>query len=213
MNEAIGLYNEDRSLVRQVNELALADHPPIAGSEVFAAMLAGLVLPKQDHIAMVRKLLANLPAPKQATGDRVRLMLAGNTFENMELMEAIEECGGNVVIDDLDIGTRYYWNHIEEGPDPLRALAVGYLRRVPCPCKHPTQRRLDRILELARDYRVKGVVLLNQKYCDTHLYDRPWIESSLQDAGYPVLLVDHSDIGWAGGKFKTMVRAFTEMLE
>jgi benzoyl-CoA reductase subunit C len=213
LNKSIKVYNENRSLMQEVNKLALADKPPLTGSEVFAIMLAGLVLPKDEHSAMLRKLLDNLPSTRKGVNGGVRLMIAGNTFENMELMQAIEECGGEVVIDDLDIGTRYYWNHIEEGAEPIKALAAGYLRRIPCPCKHPAQPRLENMLKLANEYRVKGVILINQKYCDTHLYDRPWIESNLQQAGFPVLLVEHSDIGWAGGKFKTMVRAFIEMLE
>jgi benzoyl-CoA reductase/2-hydroxyglutaryl-CoA dehydratase subunit BcrC/BadD/HgdB len=68
------------------------------------------------------------------------------------------------------------------------------------------------ILKLAKDYRVQGVILLTQKYCDTHLYDRPWLEGKLKEEGLPVLAVDHSDIGWVGGKFKTMVQAFIEMV-
>lgn len=213
LNKAIKVYNDNRSLMQEINKLALTDTPPLTSSEVYAIMLSGLVLPKDEHSAMLRKLLDNLPSSQKTVNGGVRLMLAGNTFENIELMQAIEECGGNVVIDDLDIGTRYYWNHIEESDEPLKSLAAGYLRRIPCPCKHPTQPRIENMLKLANDYRVKGVILINQKYCDTHLYDRPMIESSLQQAGFPVLLVEHSDVGWVGGKFKTMVRAFIEMLE
>jgi len=143
----------------------------------------------------------------------MRLMVAGSTFENIELLQVIEDCGGDVVIDDLDFGTRYYGSAVDESLEPMRALAERYLRRIPCPCKHPTQLRMEHMLKLAKDYRVKGVILLNQKYCDTHLYDRPWIESTLRDNGLQVLLVDHSDIGWVGGKFKTMVEAFIEMAE
>jgi benzoyl-CoA reductase subunit C len=212
LNKAIAVYNDNRALMQEVYNQAMADSPPLSGSEVFAIELSGLVLPKDEHSAMLRRLLKELPSGRSAD-ERVRLMIAGNTFENMEAMQAIEECGGNVVIDDLDIGTRYYANHVDEGPDPLQALATGYLRRTPCPCKHPTEPRVENMMKLAKDYRVKGVILMNQKYCDTHLYDRGWIESSFQQAGYPVLLIEHSDIGWVGGKFKTMVRAFIEMLE
>jgi benzoyl-CoA reductase subunit C len=212
LNKAISVYNENRALMQQVYALAQADSPSLAGSEVFAMEISGLVLPKDEHSAMLRKVLDSPPS-NASVDHHVRLMMAGNTFENIEVMQAIEECGGNVVVDDLDIGTRYYCHRIDEGPDPLRALATGYMRRVPCPCKHPTEPRLENMLKLAKDYRVTGVVLMNQKYCDTHLYDRQWLESSLQEAGYPVLLVEHSDIGWVGGKFKTMVRAFIEMLE
>jgi len=212
LNGAIRVYNENRALMQDVYNLAKSDRPPLSGSDVFAIELSGLVLPKGEHSAMLRRLLNEPPSARSASGG-IRLMVAGNTFENMEAMEAIEECGGSVVIDDLDMGTRYYGIHVDEGADPLRALATGYLRRVPCPCKHPTEPRLGNLLRLAKEFRVKGVILMNQKYCDTHLYDRGWIESTLQQAGYPVLLVEHSDIGWVGGKFKTMVRAFIEMLE
>jgi benzoyl-CoA reductase subunit C len=139
-------------------------------------------------------------------------MIAGNTFETIELLQAVEESGGNVVVDDIDIGSRYYFSAVDENAEPLRALAERYLRKVPCPCKHPAETRFYHILKLAKDYRVKGVILLTQKYCDTHLYDRPWLESSLKDNGIPVLIVDHSDTGWTGGKFKTMVQAFIEMV-
>ncbi len=211
--QAIKVYNRNRSLVGEVYKLALSDTPQFSASEVFGILLAGLVMPKEEHNAMLRDLLDKLPASNTSAEDKVRLMIAGNTFENIELLQTIEECGGEVVIDDLDIGTRYYGSTVDESLEPLRAIAERYLRKIPCPCKHPAAPRLGHMLELAKTYRVKGVVLVIQKYCDTHLYDRPWIESRLKEEGFPVLSVEHSDTGWTGGKFKTMVQAFIEMLE
>jgi benzoyl-CoA reductase subunit C len=213
LHESIRVYNENRSLMAELLKLSLSDTPPVPGSQVFEIMRSGLVLPKEQHNSMLRNFLGALPRPAAAGNGRVRLMIAGNTFENVEALEAIEEAGGDVVIDDLDIGTRYYGGTIDDDPEPLRAIARRYLRKIPCPCKHPAGPRLEKILELAEAYRVKGVILMTQKFCDTHLYDRPWIEASLKDAGLQVLVVEHSDIGWSGGKFKTMVQAFIEMLE
>jgi benzoyl-CoA reductase subunit C len=212
LKQAIKLYNENRALVRELYNLGLRDTPPISGSEAFAVLRAGLVMPKEEHNAMLRKLLPGLSSAKGSPDGKVRLMIAGNTFETIELLQAVEESGGNVVVDDIDIGSRYYFSAVNENAEPLRALAERYLRKVPCPCKYPAETRFYHILKLAKDYRVKGVILLTQKYCDTHLYDRPWLESSLKDNGVPVLVVDHSDTGWAGGKFKTMVQAFIEMV-
>jgi len=62
------------------------------------------------------------------------------------------------------------------------------------------------MLELAKSYRVKGVILVTQKYCDTHLYDRPWMESSLKEEGLPVLVVDHSDTGWVEASSRRWLR-------
>ena len=213
LKQAIKVYNENRLLLDKVAKLALRDEPPISGSQMFGILMAGLIMPKDEHNTMLRALLDNTPKGNGASKDRMRLMIVGNTFENIEMLQVIEECGGDVVIDDLDFGTRYYGTPVSENSEPIRAIAERYVGKVPCPCKHPTQPRMEHILKLAKDYRVKGVILVNQRYCDTHLYDRPWIESTLNENGLPVLIVDHSDIGWVGGKFKTMVQAFMEMVE
>lgn len=209
---AIRLYNDNRSLVADVYKLGLRDSPPLSGSQLYGLLLAGQVMPKEEHNAMLRELLDSVAAPSASGHSGERLMMSGNTFENVEVLQAIEESGGEVVIDDLDIGTRYYGSKVDEDSEPLRALAERYLTKVPCPCKHPAEPRLEHILELAREYRVRGVILMNQKYCDTHLYERPWIERRLKEEGIPALVVEHSDTGWVGGKFKTMVQAFIEML-
>lgn len=212
LKQAIKVYNENRKLLQDVYKLRLKDNLPLSGSQIFGIAMSGLIMPKEQHSEMLRKLMENIPSPEPSTDGRVRLMVAGNTFENIELLQAIEESGGDVVIDDIDTGTRYFWATVDEKAEPLRALSERYLRKIPCPCKHPAEPRLERMLELAKEYRVKGVILLIQKFCDTHLYDRPWLESSLKEKGYPVLVVEHSDIGWSGGKFKTTVQAFIEML-
>jgi len=212
LKQAIKLYNENRALVRELYNLSLRDDPPLSGSEMFEVLRAGLVIPKEEHNAMLRKLLPALSSAKGSQDGKVRLMIAGNTFETVELLQAIEESGANVVVDDVDIGSRYYFSSVNENEEPLRALSERYLRKVLCPCKHNAQHRVYHILKLAKDYQVQGVILLTQKYCDTHLYDRPWLESKLKEEGLPVLVVDHSDIGWVGGKFKTMVQAFVEMV-
>jgi benzoyl-CoA reductase subunit C len=213
LRQSIGTYNENRSLMGQIYELGLRDRPTLKGSEVFGILLAGLVLPKDEHNKMLNRSLESAKSDSGSSDGKVRLMIAGNTFENIELLQVIEECGGEVVIDDLDIGTRRYRSAVDENSEPIKALAERYLRKIPCPCKHPASDRLEHMLELAAKYRVKGVILVTQKYCDTHLYDRPWIESKLKEEGLQVLSVDHSDTGWVGGKFKTMVEAFIEMME
>ena len=212
LKKAIKVYNENRSLVGKLYKLGLKDSPPLSGSQMFGILLSGLVMPKEEHNGMLQKLLDGLSDAGTTGEERVRLMIAGNTLEAVELLQAVEENGGDIVIDDLDIGHRYYGSTVDEAVEPLKALAERYLRKVPCPCKHPAEPRIERMLELAEEYRVKGVILLSQKYCDTHLYESPYIEKRLKDKGINVLHVEHSDIGWVGGKFKTMVRAFIEML-
>jgi len=86
-------------------------------------------MPKEDHNAMLRKLLKNLPSPKRSNEKKVRLLVAGNTFESIGLLQTLEEYGGEIVIDDIDVGTRYYGSTVNENSDPLRALASATYAR------------------------------------------------------------------------------------
>lgn len=210
---AIRVYNQNRSLVQEVYELGKRESPALSGSDVFAVEIAGLVMPKEEHSAMVRNLLRRLPEGSNSGQSGPRLMVTGNNFESIELLQTIEDCGGRIVINDLDTGSRYYGAGVAEDREPIRAIAERYLREVRCPCKHPAESILERILALAQSYRVKGVVTVVQKYCDTHLYDRPWIESRLREEGIPALFIEHSDTGWTSGRFRTMAQAFIELLE
>lgn len=213
LEQAVKVYKENRSLVGAVYELGKGESPPLSGSDVFAVEIAGLVMPKEEHSAMVRKLLSGLREGGSSGRGGPRLMVAGNNFESIEVLRTIEDCGGRIVINDLDTGSRYYGAGVAEDREPLRAIAERYLRVVKCPCRHPAESRLERMLELAQSYRVKGVVMIVQKYCDTHLYDLPWIESRLREEGLPVLSIEQSDTAWTSGRFKTMAQAFIEMLE
>ena len=61
IKNAIKVYNENRSLIGKVYELALSDNPPISGSEMYGILMSGLIMPKEAHNAMAKELLDNLP--------------------------------------------------------------------------------------------------------------------------------------------------------
>jgi len=208
---AIQIYNENRRLLEKLYECRKQEPSPISGSQVFIIGMAGLVMPKQDHNELLEEFLDNL----QAIGrdrKRARIMLTGNTFENPMVIELIEQMGGEVVMDDLDMGTRYFWGLVPSMEDPLEALSHRYLRKIPCPCKHSPNSRIDYMLRWVKDYKVDGIISICQKFCDPYLFEYPTMREKIEEEGIPLLFIETEDSPGEMSQMRTRIQAFIEML-
>jgi benzoyl-CoA reductase/2-hydroxyglutaryl-CoA dehydratase subunit BcrC/BadD/HgdB len=73
---------------------------------------------------------------------------------------------------------------------------------------HP---RLDRVADMARQWRVDGVVTEIIRHCAPHAWDLPFLREKLEQMNIPVLELD-KEYGVGGtGQVKTRVQAFLEM--
>ncbi len=214
LRQSIKVYNENRRLLKQLYELRKSDTPPISGSQVHSVVRAGMVLPKEQHNAMLREILKELAGatPPKAVGPR--LMVSGSCVDTPIFPKIVEEAGGQLVVDDLCFGSRYFWDEVAEDGDPLQALSHRYLEKTHCACiPMPRDSRYDFMRKLIKDYRVDGVVFFGQKFCDPYAYDFPDHKPRLEKDGIPVLIleVEHASVG--AGQLKTRVQAFVEMIQ
>ena len=117
------------------------------------------------------------------------------------------------VIEEHCTTTRYFWDEVDESyDDPLQAIADRYVSRTPCPSKDwPHRTRLQRILKFARDYRVDGAIVIQQKFCDPHECDMVPLKEYLNGNGYPTLFLEF-DVTVPLGPMRIRVEAFLEML-
>ncbi len=213
LSQSIRVYNENRRLLRELYELRKADSPPLIGSKVHDVVRAGMILPKEQHNLLLQELLAELasqPAPK-AQGPR--LMISGSCIDTPIFPKIVEEAGGQLVVDDLCFGSRYFWDLVGEDGDPLEALSRRYMDKTHCACiPLPRDSRYDFMRQLIVDYRVQGVIFYGQKFCDPFAYDFPDHKPRLEKDGIPVLTleVEHASVG--AGQLKTRVQAFVEMI-
>lgn len=149
-----------------------------------------------------------------------RLLLVGSENDEIEFLQMVEtlgereSVGATVVVEEHCTTTRYFWDEVSEsGGDPLTAIAERYVSRTPCPTKDwPRRTRLERILELAKDFRVDGAIVIQQKFCDPHETDIPFVRKHLEDNGIPTYFLEF-DVTTAAGPFAIRVEAFLETLE
>jgi len=168
LDNAIEVYNKNRFLLRRICELRRADRPVILGSEYMNMMLADQVMDKAEMNDILEKFITELEA-REPYKDMIRLMMIGSETWDSELEELIESLGGNVVIDELDNGTSYFWNTIYPQKDRLMAISLRYLGRPRQPIKDSNwRRRPEHIVQLAEDYHIDGAIIGKQIYCHPH---------------------------------------------
>lgn len=215
LEDGIRILNRNRDLLRETYRLRQASPPPLTGAETLEVVLAAQVSDKREHNDRLESVLAGLsqrPVPEGSHG--TRLLIVGSEDDDLEFVRMVEKVGGTFVTDDHCTGTRSFWNNVQlTHASPLQAIANRYCDRPPCPTKDWEQRdRVDHVLGLAHEWRCKGAVVIQQKFCDPHELDVPAIQAALEASGIPVLLLEF-DVTVPLGQFRVRVEAFLEMLD
>lgn len=213
LDRGIEIMNESRRLLRQAFETRKKDNPPLTGLEALYLSVSGQWIDKREHNRVLKDVLEKeLPTRDLKLGNQLRLMILGNEDDDTEFVKMVESLEATFVIDDHGPGTRYFWNEVLPADDRLAAIAARYLDRPPCPAKdRPLPRRLDPILKLAKDWRVQGAIIIQQKFCDPHELNIPAIRKALDGVGVPCLFLE-LDVTIPWGQFKIRVESFLEML-
>jgi len=211
--QAIEVYGRRRKLLRKLNEMRKQDAPPISGSEFMDVLNASMRMPPEVFNRLLEDLVEEAANSGRALPARFRIMLNGSPLNNPDFIEAIEEMGGLVVVDELCTGIRYWFEGVDPAPDAVKALSRRYLHNFPCPRMEPTEDRSARVAKLVQHYRIDGVVTQMVRYCVPWTMEQPLERMMLDELNIPVLELD-LEYGTPGtGPIRTRLQAFMEMLE
>ena len=216
LKQAIALHNQVRALQKELYLLRKVDRPPITGAETLAVMVAGTAMPKARYKELLEELLEELRGAEGRTGYRARLMILGSELDDPGYIQTIEEQGGLVVVDSTCFGSRLMWRPVnEDEPDPIRALASYYIYDRPsCPRMYGDQpRRIDYTRELAREFRVDGIIGERLLFCDMWVVEHYMTDHDLKQDGIPFMKLDREYVLSGTGQLKTRVQAFLETIE
>jgi len=219
LQKSIDIYNENRDLMRRLYDLRRQRPGLITVREMVDVTLASMLMPKEDHNELLKKLLPALAERKPPIPDaneRVRLVLTGSLCEAppAELLELTEDLGGIVVDDDLYTGSRYFLTRVPSLPNPIEALADAYLHMTaPCPTRiYPEMKLGPYLVNMVRRAEAKGLIIILVKYCEAHDYTYPHMRRHLDPAGIPYLMIKTEHETSSVEQTKTRLQAFLEII-
>ncbi|MEI7705376.1 MAG: benzoyl-CoA reductase subunit C [Deltaproteobacteria bacterium] len=190
LRTSIALFNENRKLVREVYDLRARTPWLTPTSEVYLVMRAGMVVPVEEHSALLREYLAAVQAEPRPMRDNCRVILNGVFCEQppLNLVKAIEMSGCYVVDDDFMLVNRWLLDDVPTSGDPIQALARAFLHRsaeTAAKYQPDLAKKGQYLLDAVRDRAAEGVIFAAPSFCDPALLERPMLESRLEKVDVP----------------------------
>ncbi len=217
LTAAIKEYNKGRHLLNEIEDMRFRDDVVVSGTDVFAATVAGTVMPRDEYTKELKKWATSLKKRKTSLSEgKHRVMLIGSISDEIDLFELIEDTGKAIIVgENLCFGIRYEGNEIKEDGDPIEALANHYLASSICPRMYGKYKeRLALLKERIKNSQAQSVIMQNIRFCDLHGAENALFEKDLEAMGIPCLRVEreygpHID----AGRMKLRINAFLERID
>jgi benzoyl-CoA reductase/2-hydroxyglutaryl-CoA dehydratase subunit BcrC/BadD/HgdB len=218
IGEAVDFYNRMRGLMKEISLLRRTSPSPLSTLDFVklnhASFYADPAFMVDELGSVYQELKAKQPA---ADSNAPRILLLGPNigYGDYTVLELVQAAGGEIVIEEICEGVRYYWHEIENRGDLFQSLARGYLvDRVPCAfLTYSTKKRLDFALKLVKEFNVSGVIWYELLCCETYDSESYYFAQKMGEQGIPMLILE-SDYGTADiGQLKTRIEAFIEIVK
>jgi benzoyl-CoA reductase subunit C len=172
LRRAIGVFNENRALLRRLYALKRERPWLIPADEAYVLLAVGGLVPRTEHNALLRAVLPLLETRSTPKQDKIRVILEGGFCEQppLDLISAIaRSC--YVVDDDLLIGLRWLVADVPQEGDPLGNLATAYLEHsAHSPVQHDLRKPKERmLLERLDQAGAQAAILMSAKMCEPGL--------------------------------------------
>lgn len=220
--QAVKAHNENRQLMRNLYGLRKSDPPMISGTEMMKVLVAAMSIPVDESSALIKSVTEEVKQRQMPAGGKAsRIMLIGDQIDDAAIIDAIEGTGARLVMDDLSIGSKMYWNDVDITPDPMQGIAERYLRKLKLPTtfvstgntyQENMEARFGHMRQYIKEFKVDGAILFIYKYCDPYGFDVPAMKSFIESGGTPVLYLEDEYSTSTLARVKTRIEAFLEMI-
>ena len=175
LRASIAAYNENRHLVRELYAFRAQKPWQTPAAEVYLVLRAGLVLPVEEHSALLRDYLAAAQAEERPMRDNCKIVLTD---------------------DDLLLVTRWLTEDVPLEGDPLQNLSHAFLHHSESTAAKYEPDEKEKGQHLVRAVTragAEGVIFAAPSFCDPALLDRPMLQHVLKDAGIPFIAFKYAE--------------------
>jgi benzoyl-CoA reductase subunit C len=190
LNASIAVFNANRAAIRDLYAYRAAKPWQAPTAEVYLVLRAGMVLPPEEHTALVRDYLAAVDALPRPRRDNARIVLTGAFCEQppLGLIKSIEMSGCYIVDDDFMLVTRWLLDDVPADGVPLQELSKAFLHRSASTAAKYDTTREEKGVFLLRQVKTggaEGVIFAAPSFCDPALLERPMLQDVLAKHGVP----------------------------
>jgi benzoyl-CoA reductase subunit C len=190
LRASIAAYNENRSLVRELDAARRNEPWKIPTSELYVVLRAALLMPVEEATALFRDYLGLVrAATTRRPLDQARVLVCGSFCEQppLGLIKTLERSGCYIVDDEFLQIHRWIKGDIATAGDPLDALVRAFLEdAIESPVRYIGDREKGaELVARVRASSAEGVLFCAPSFCDPALLDQPMAVKAIDAAGIP----------------------------
>ncbi|MHA1148003.1 MAG: 2-hydroxyacyl-CoA dehydratase subunit D [Promethearchaeota archaeon] len=214
LKNSIKVYNENRSLLRDIYSLKIIDEPKLTGSEFLQISMSNSSVPKEIANRELTRILKILEEREGFKEKKKRILLIGSVVDNTNFIKVIEDSGAHVISDFLCFGLRNIIDDVKTDGDLFDNICRRTYYRMSCPRMmddHP--RRFKFLKEEIKKAKIDGVIMQRINNCDLHGCENMLCEHEFKDMGIPAFNIDRESFQADTTRLQTRIEAFLEMLK
>jgi benzoyl-CoA reductase subunit C len=215
IRRAIGVFNENRRLLREVYRIKRDTPWLLPVHEAYVLVALGGLVTREEHNELLAWVLPRIEARDARRQDKIRVVFEGGFCEQppIDLLRAIAEfC--YVVDDDLLIGLRWILSDVATPGDPVHNLAVAYLDQSSySPVQHDLRKPKERmLLERIRGAGATAAIVAAAKMCEPGLDEQVAYSQALDEEGIPYFVSEFEERMSSFDHLQIQLETFVENL-
>ncbi len=221
--KAISEVNGKRRALQRLSELRKNNPAPISGKDSLLIEQIAMYDNVPRFTAKVNELCDELEQRINNNADCAfppntpRVIVTGTpmAIPNWKVPHIIETSGAVIVAEELCTGLRYFENEVTEGAGDMDTMMKNIADRylgINCAVFTPNTGRLEKLVQLVKDYKADGVIHCTLSFCDPYAVEANRVEKVLKEENIPLLKLETGYDQEDTGQLKTRVEAFIEML-
>jgi len=202
--------NQVSALMKELYRLRACNELTALNSDFYRIIRGGEYLHPDDFLPLLEEFLST---SKGHNREGPSVILSGIVPNPPEILRILDQKGVMVVDDDLLNCGRRLLKPESKNEDPFEAMAESYFNMHPCTTKNSSLKaRAGYLFEKIERSKAKGVIFCMVKFCETELFDVPYLIEAVKKRGLATLLVDCEVNQGLSGQLETRIEAFVEMI-
>jgi benzoyl-CoA reductase subunit C len=213
LKNSLSVFNENRSLLRQLYEFKRKQPWLISVYETYLLTNVGGLITREEHNEMLRAVMPLIEARPVKRHDKIRVVFEGGFCEQppLDLIRAISQ-SCYVVDDDLLIGLRWILEDVSLEGDPLFNLAEAYLEKSSySPVQHDSRKPKEKmLLRRIADSGAEAAIITAAKMCEPGLEEQVAYTKALDEKGIPYFVSEFEESMTSFDHMEIQLETFTE---
>ncbi|MBI3940930.1 MAG: 2-hydroxyacyl-CoA dehydratase [Acidobacteria bacterium] len=215
LQSSLGVFNENRALLRQLYAIKRERPWLIATDEAYVLVALGGLLPREEHNELLRAVLPLVETRPSKRQDKIRVIFEGGFCEQppLDLIRVISQ-SCYVVDDDLLIGLRWILDDVPREGDPLRNLAHAYVEKSSySPVQHDVRKPKEKmLLERLRSSGATAAIIGAAKMCEPGLEEQVTYARTLDREGIPYFVTEFEEGMTSFDNLEIQLETFVESI-